>query len=393
MPKVAVLRHTPALVPPSLVAKRLQSPVTPAPTKRARSQDETPFLKPDFPLQQASPQKETAASPKKHVMIRATPVKATPKMEFRFNIPAVSKDKTPTVSGPPKPTPRYEVYSKIFGPPPQLPTTLLDRDSLPPKSDSTITTTLPPKSPSKKRKDTTDPDPRPPKRKEPGEPPALKPLRKPIRNETFAVPAVPVPPGPPQLPPSIQRGGPGKRFTSLNSGVLPSPAAGVRGGRSSLPRPSSAFGSGLPVPATRRSTRGGSTGVQGKIAPAVPSAVPAVVPTPVVLPEKRTDVVPATPVLPETFPQIENITIDRPKGKLGGAQRVNRNGDPKKVHSPDFCLRSDDTDAGRRSQVVEADETSYTTLDLAISKGTQVVDGCQHQEKRWVQDGDVTADG
>jgi hypothetical protein len=33
----------------------------------------------------------------------------------------------------------------------------------------------------------------------------------------------------------------------------------------------------------------------------------------------------------ENIHQTQNITMDRPKGKLGGAQRVNRNGDNKKV--------------------------------------------------------------
>ena len=37
------------------------------------------------------------------------------------------------------------------------------------------------------------------------------------------------------------------------------------------------------------------------------------------------------PVAPAVSVSSENVTMERPKGKLGGAQRVNRNGDTKKV--------------------------------------------------------------
>ena len=58
-----------------------------------------------------------------------------------------------------KPTPRHEVYSKIFGPPPQLPSHLAEKETTTIKPDTTIDTeTRRFKSPSRKRKDLeTDP--------------------------------------------------------------------------------------------------------------------------------------------------------------------------------------------------------------------------------------------
>ena len=37
------------------------------------------------------------------------------------------------------------------------------------------------------------------------------------------------------------------------------------------------------------------------------------------------------PIVAESIPHPEHVTMDRRKGKLGGAQRVNRNGDNRKV--------------------------------------------------------------
>src|SRR5271170_7082879 len=83
--KVAILRNTPALIPPSLTAKRLQSPVTPAPTKRRRiAGEETPLGNSPFPLIRNSERKE-AVSPRKHIKIQASPIKQTPKPAFKFN--------------------------------------------------------------------------------------------------------------------------------------------------------------------------------------------------------------------------------------------------------------------------------------------------------------------
>jgi hypothetical protein len=62
------------------------------------------------------------------------------------------------------------------------------------------------------------------------------------------------------------------------------------------------------------------------------SGIPA---QPVIVPEKKVnghDVVIEKIAVPvaETIPAPENVTMERPKGKLGGAQRVTRNEDNKK---------------------------------------------------------------
>ena len=173
-----------------------------------------------------------------------------------------------------------------------------------------------------------------------------------MRNESFAVPAIPIPPGPPQLPPSIQRNN-NKRFISLNTSVPPSPAQPPPSvARSALPRPTGGFGSALPVRATRRSTRGANS---AKIPPAgVKSAATNIATTSLAaqniqsVPEKKTllngyDAPPVNekivaPAAVSDIPPPENVTMERPKGKLGGAQRVNRNGDNKKVY-PKFHKR------------------------------------------------------
>ena len=254
-----------------------------------------------------------------------------------------------------KTTPRYEVYSKIFGPPPQLQkqlvvekdTTVKPTDPLPPKPplDSE-----PPRqiSPKKRREVESAPT----NKRAEVETVLLPTLGKPLRNESFAIPTVPIPPGPPQLPPTSQR----TQQKRATASVLPSPAQPPPSiVRSALPRPAGSFGSGLPVPsATRRSSRvappkpatvgvkvattnaatgdrlvGSSdkksvNGVDNAVAVAEKTA-PALV---ITVPET---VAPAPPAPPAPLPApppppTENVTMDRPKGKLGGAQRVNRNG-------------------------------------------------------------------
>ena len=165
-----------------------------------------------------------------------------------------------------------------------------------------------------------------------------------MRNESFAVPSVPQPPGPPQLPPSSIQRNPAKRGISQGPGILPSPAQGSGSGvRSALPRPAGTFGSALPVPATRRSTRvpkvakesaAGVKSVTTNVSSAVQTANVGVSEKKVVglsaleasIVEKNLPVAPAAVSVSS-----ENVTMERPKGKLGGAQRVNRNGDTKKV--------------------------------------------------------------
>ena len=211
------------------------------------------------------------------------------------------------------------------------------------------------------------------------ETPSLSVLGRPVRNESFAVPAIPVPPGPPQLPPSIQRNN-NKRFTSLNASVLPSPAQPPPSvARSALPRPAGASGSALPVPATRRSTRGAAA----KIPPVgVKSTVANVTTTSVALqniqpvPEKKTlngcdapaineKTVP--PALVPDIPHPENVTMERPKGKLGGAQRVNRNGDNKKVYPQ---IRGPILFVDR--SFLTSNTTDNPTTNLSLAKRTQI---------------------
>lgn len=243
-----------------------------------------------------------------------------------------------------KPTPLYEVYSKIFGPPPQLQSQLAEKEIATIKPGTTIDTEAHKfKSPSRKRKD-LETDLRIASKKQPlseGEAPQFLAVPRPVRNESFAVPAIPIPPGPPQLPPSIQRNN--KRFTSLNTSVLPSPARPLPSvARSALPRPAGGFGGASSVPATRRSTRCANP---AKTPPAAVKSTASNTATSLAaqniqsVPEKKAllngyD----TPFVIEKnlasvpdIPNPENVTMERPKGKLGGAQRVNRNGGSKKV--------------------------------------------------------------
>src|SRR5208282_6766799 len=77
-PKKAILKTTPALLPPSFVAKRLQSPVTPTPTKGRRVAGEnTPLGNSPSPVKPSSVGKEAVLSPQKHFAIRPSPLKET----------------------------------------------------------------------------------------------------------------------------------------------------------------------------------------------------------------------------------------------------------------------------------------------------------------------------
>lgn len=237
-----------------------------------------------------------------------------------------------------KPTPRYEVYSKIFGPPPQLQQSHLIGTV---KSEATKLTDSEVhrlKSPSRKRKEIETVI---SKKKSSSElePPVPSVLGRPLRNESFAVPAIPVPPGPPQLPPSIQRNN-NKRFATLGTSVLPSPTQTTASiARSALPRRSGTFGSALPVPATRRSTRAPKTaktptvGVKSAVTnTATKGSIQSIQSNSentTLLNGRDAAVITEKPIIPPPVEntQTENITMDRPKGKLGGAQRVNRNGD------------------------------------------------------------------
>ena len=319
--KMSLLKNTPALIPPSLRAKRLQSPVTPAPSKRTRLEAEQgAMVKSPSPLKPALAERETL-SPRKRIIIHPSPVKGTPKPEFKFNF-----DKTEKTTQEPlgKATPRYEVYSKIFGPPPQISKNLIEKDSTTTLTQSLDTEFPRLKSPTRKHR-VIDIESRSKKKAE-SEPTALSALGRPVRSETFAVPSLPVPPGPPQLPPSIQRNN-NKRFTS----VLPSPAQPPPSViRSGLPRPAG-FGSTSTAAGTRRSTRLPKVPEPPK---SIANVAVSSIPSQPVIPEKKPN---GPEVVSEKFtalavdiPAPDNVTMERPKGKLGGAQRVNRNGDAKK---------------------------------------------------------------
>lgn len=320
--KMSLLKNTPALIPPSLRAKRLQSPVTPAPSKRKRLEAEQgSVLKSPSPLKSALAQRETL-SPRKRIIIHPSPVKETPKPEFKFNFDKIEKTTQEPLA---KVTPRYEVYSKIFGPPPQISKNLIEKDSTITLTQSLDTEFPRLKSPTRKHR-VLDNESRS-KTKAESEPTTLSALGRPVRGETFAVPSLPVPPGPPQLPPSIQRDN-NKRFTS----VVPSPAQPPPSViRSGLPRPAG-FGSTSTAAGTRRSTRLPKVPEPPKSIPNV--AVSSIPSQAVIIPEKKLN---GPEVISEKFtapvvdvPAPDNVTMERPKGKLGGAQRVNRNGDTKK---------------------------------------------------------------
>ena len=375
-PKVAVLKHTPALIPPSLVAKRLQSPITPAPTKRARLGDEgqTPLLR-QSPTKLASVKEDKEnivnVSPRKQIFIRATPIKGTPKAKFEFNFGSSAKEKIPTTmtdTVSKLATPRYEVYSKIFGPPPQIQKSLIEKDG---QSSSKVTesTTLSQSLASLAKKQKVVHSGIAPKETPLSEISQVNTtsssssvLGKPMRNDTFAVPTVPVAPGPPQLPPS-QRHSSAKTATKrFASGVttLPSPAKQPPPSvtRSALPRLSSAFGSALPVPsATRRSTRVPSSSAKTSVSnkPIATTAATnvavgnGIAQNGVVAVDKKgvsgegiamdkMEKAEVEKVVVEPVIVSENVTLERPKGKLGGAQRVTRNGENNKkqvlLHPP-----------------------------------------------------------
>src|SRR5262249_29755888 len=75
------------------------------------------------------------------------------------------------------------------------------------------------------------------------------------RKESFAVTSIPIPPGPPQLPPSAQRENI-KRFATPGRNAWASLQPPPSTTRSALPRPASNVGSVLPVTEPRRSARG-----------------------------------------------------------------------------------------------------------------------------------------
>jgi hypothetical protein len=389
--KVAHLKSTPALIPPSLAVKRLQSPITPAPTKRQRAlEDQTPLAKTISPVKQLSVRKE-AVSPRKHIVIHPSPVKKTLKPEFSFVFDTKTNNDKAPVEQVAKPTPRFEVYSKIFGPPPQLSKNLVDKDTTatlklgdPQNSTQLLKAeSLRVKSPARKRRFLENDTKTLPKKKmavELGTPV----LGRPVRNGSFAVPSIPVPP---QLPPSIQRNNNTKRFTSLGPSVLPSPAQPPPSViRSALPRPAGGFGSALPVPATRRSTRlpqvakEVGVAVKGTVANvAITTPLPQQI---VPVPEKKillnghdapsvSEKIIVPPVAVESIPHTENVTMERPKGKLGGAQRVTRGAAENKKVYPICLLRMILTLLGGSLH------TSHTSLnsttDFIITEGTQII--------------------
>jgi hypothetical protein len=255
---------------------------------------------------------------------KETPRKETPRMRFEYRF----EGKT-TVE---KEVSRYEVYSKIFGPPPQISKSLDQTTALQPPE------LLQQKLKSQVQQKKLDPPPSVLKRKDQATP------AKPLRNDTFAVPSLPVPAGPPQLPPSSL---PRTRKVGPLGGTEPPPS--MR--KSALPRPMVGRGtSSLPVPSVRRSTRGQKPGkatvvptaslvretvksghatlekkVAGEVAIVAP---PVVMNVPVVASVLEKRPLAIEPIIPSA----ENVTVDRRKNKLGGAQRVTRDGE--RVYPP-----------------------------------------------------------
>ena len=327
----------PTLVSACFVAKGMQSPATPVPTKQRRlDEEETPLAKSSSIVKPSSVWKERT-SPRKQIVIHPTPIKGTPKTGFAFGFESMAKTANVEYVG--RPISRHEVYSKIFGLPPQIQRPLLDKESTPTVAESrNKTEPAPLKSPLKKRK-VLDEDWKKKSTTE-NEISTTSVLGKPFRNGSFAVHAVPAPPGPPQLPPTTHRNN-NRQANSQSTGPPSSAAQPSSALRSVLPRPAGGFGSGLPVPATRRSTRVPKTST---LAAAVKSAANAagtngLKQSAPVLEKKILNghdastasekVVP--PAVVDIVSQTENVTMERPKGKLGGAQRVNRNGEPTKA--------------------------------------------------------------
>lgn len=324
----------PTLVHAGLVAKGLQSPVTPAPTKQRRiKEEETPLAKPSSLAKQSSVRKELS-SPRKQIIIHPTPIKGTPKTGFAFNFESATKTANVEYIG--RPISRHEVYSKIFGLPPQIQRPLLDKESTPTVAESrNKSEPVPLKSPLKKRK-VLDEDWKKKSTIE-NELSTTNALGKPLRNGSFAVHAMPVPPGPPQLPPTTHH----NNNRQANSQTPGPPAQPPPVLRSVLPRLGGGFGSGLPVPATRRSTRVPKTSNPATTVKSAPNVVrsnglkqSAPMLEKKILnghdaPTASEKVVP--PTVADIVSQTENVTMERPKGKLGGAQRVNRNREPTKA--------------------------------------------------------------
>jgi hypothetical protein len=318
--------------------------------------------------QRQSPIRQLTPSPKKHLFVRPSPVKSTPRGGFEFNFEKRPKEDKENEEPAPKPTARFEVYSKIFGPPPQISIGSLEKDTTTIKVNDSISIPASefeqPRFKSPQRKV----DPRPAAKKRTAQTEIATPLLgRPVRNEPFAIPSVPAPPGPPQLPPPSIPRNITKRFAAQS--VLPSPAQQPPGAlKSALPRPAGKFTRALPVPATRRSSRvpkvvndkdtaaKTSNTTIGFTTPAVSAALPEkkVAPVPSEMPvvvEKSAVLVPL-PVPPPS----ENITIERPKGKLGGAQRVNPNAKPEPEPEPKKVnILPSSVDCRSKSQHVQLD--------------------------------------
>jgi len=320
------LRSTPALLPPG--SRLPLSPLTPAPNKRLES------MRSPSPMKRSPPRK----SPLKSIVIQPSPRKETPRMGFQY----IFEAKAPVE----KSTSRYEVYSKIFGPPPQI-SKSLDQTITLQIPDSTLTLAGKLKSPLAQPKK-PDPSSSLVNRKE-----QSSPAKSVLRNDTFAVPSLPVPAGPPQLPPSsLQR----PRKNSAAAVLEPPPTMK----KSALPRPTTGrISSALPVPMVRRSARTlqkPNLTTAGQTTTVAPTAAP---PKGVLIREAgktgfanaaverkafEAAIVPALPSLPgvASVPPaanmaekrsitvetnlfaVESVTVDRRKNKLGGAQRVTR---------------------------------------------------------------------
>ena len=301
--KMDKLRCTPALLPPSLPLPL--SPETPAANKRSEMDGTSSTMK-----RRRSPTK----SPVKNAVLQTVPPKETPRMGFQYKFePKIGTEKTST---------SYEVYSKIFGPPPQLSKTIAD-----PLPTQPVATKL--KSPQQQTK--LEPPSSLLKRKE-----QSTPSKSILRNDTIAVPSFPVPAGPPRLQPSsLQR-----HNRRIGASTLIDPPPSII--KSALPRPATRITSSLPVPTVRRSARVvqkpipapvretaksslSSVGVEKKnvvesITPRPQPVVPTV-PSLVTVPEKKVPVI-------ETIPPVsQNISVEKRKNKLGGAQRITRDGE------------------------------------------------------------------
>src|SRR5204862_2908050 len=88
VPKIAILRNTPALLP-SLIAPKSGSPKSSPPTKRRRVGEEIPLENVPSPIKQGSFLKKTVLSPQKQFFVGPTP---TPKSGFQFLFESENKN-------------------------------------------------------------------------------------------------------------------------------------------------------------------------------------------------------------------------------------------------------------------------------------------------------------